>query len=178
MPRLEKARPRHAQWSTIDGMILVAATGIGMVGAKEVYGELDLRLGVTKTRFGASLAQVLMLAWAVGLLIIGRNRLGGPAWRLMRRPGLSACGFGLAAVVLVLFLGRLTEYVQGPRVPRPRVLYDISQSYATSGYFILIAWSTQLATGVWRPSPDWADRLGRVLGVAWIVIALLSVVVR
>ena len=179
MPGLETPEPRHRQWTTIDGMILVAATGIGLVGVRENSRTAGFAWGFpgqTNVRWAATLAQIAMLAWAVGLLVIGRNRQGGPIWRMLRCPGLFACASGLAGAAYQLFLVRvqgLTFPMVGLSPPyRDAILYEVSQTYASSGYFILISWMTQLATGAWRPSPGWEDRLGRFLGIAWVLVAL------
>jgi hypothetical protein len=42
------------------------------------------------------------------------------------------------------------------------------------GYSVLLVWLTLALAGVWRPSPDWIDRSGRVLGVFLIVVYLWS----
>jgi hypothetical protein len=34
------------------------------------------------------------------------------------------------------------------------------------------AWLILLLAGWWRPEPSWIDRLGRVLGLGWIVLSL------
>jgi hypothetical protein len=180
MPTLERPDARHRQWTTIDGMILVAATGTGLVGVRETYRTAGFAWGFpgqTNVRWGATLAQITMLAWAVALLAIGRNRRSGPAWRMLRSPGLAACAFGLAGAAYVLLMGRmqrLLPYVRGLPVPyRGPVLDEVSQTYLSSGYFVLISWLTLLATGVWRPSPGWDDRIGRFVGLAWVVLMLL-----
>ncbi len=35
-------------------------------------------------------------------------------------------------------------------------------------------WLGLAASGRWRPERSWVDRLGRVLGVAWIAITILA----
>jgi len=36
------------------------------------------------------------------------------------------------------------------------------------GCAIVAAWTIQAMSGRWRPSRDWNDRLGRILGYFWI----------
>jgi hypothetical protein len=180
MPTLERPNPRHRQWTTIDSMVLVAATGIGLVGVRENYRTAGFAWGFpgqTNIRWGASLAQITMLAWSVALLVIGHNRRSGPIWRMLRSPGLSACAFGLIGAAYPLLLSRLQGLLLSARgLPLPYrepILYEVSQTYISCGYFILISWLTLVATGVWRPSPGWDDRIGRFVGLAWVVIMLL-----
>lgn len=179
MPRLEAPKSRHRQWTTIDGMFLVAATGIGLVGVRENSWTAGFDWGVpaqTNVGWAASLAQIGMLTWALALLAIGRNRRDEPIRRMLRCPGLAACAAGLAGAAYLILLSRVQDLVLSMRGAAPpyrgEILHEVSQTYASSGYFVLISWMTLLATGIWRPRPGWDDRIGRFLGLAWIGISL------
>jgi hypothetical protein len=39
---------------------------------------------------------------------------------------------------------------------------------------VVVAWVILLLSGRWRSEPSWIDRLGRALGVFWIVWAVLE----
>jgi hypothetical protein len=44
------------------------------------------------------------------------------------------------------------------------------------GAAVIVAWLVLVANGRWRPGPDWIDRVGRILGVYWILVpAMLGV---
>ena len=65
MPRRGVRGVRPRQWTTIDGMILIAATGIGLVGPpgelRDTGSAWGFR-GQTYVQWAATLAQVAMLA--------------------------------------------------------------------------------------------------------------------
>ena len=44
------------------------------------------------------------------------------------------------------------------------------------GYAVAAAWLALAVAGRWRPERSWIDRLGRVLGVAWIVITAAATI--
>jgi len=43
----------------------------------------------------------------------------------------------------------------------------IQRGYAAAG--VAGAWLILMLAGWWRPEPSWIDRLGRVLGLFWVV---------
>jgi hypothetical protein len=51
--------------------------------------------------------------------------------------------------------------------------YVLQELIKGAGLAVAIAWSMQLLAGKWNASPDWPDRLGRFLGLLWIVAGLL-----
>jgi hypothetical protein len=170
---------RHSQWTIVDGMILVAATGVGLVILKELYRKLEYGLsGTSDLRRLGLLAQPLMIAWAVGLLIVGHNRLREPSWRLMRRPGVLACVMAVVMTLIALAIRYAAVYVAVRRgLPAPfgsatSTLLLVAQSSLATGFAILFSWTTLLVTGTWRPSSDWIDRSGRLLGLAWVMLWL------
>jgi hypothetical protein len=40
---------------------------------------------------------------------------------------------------------------------------------------VAVAWLALAVTGRWHPERSWIDRLGRALGLGWLVIFLLSI---
>jgi len=47
--------------------------------------------------------------------------------------------------------------------------------FASTGLLVLAGWCFLTAAGLWRPRPTWADYLGRVLGIGWILVWVLKV---
>jgi hypothetical protein len=118
-----------------------------------------------------------MISFAIGLLIVGHRRLREPSWRLMRKPGLLACLMALVATLISLSIRTAAMRIEESRgfAPLPgsssySMLVRVSQSSLSGGGAILFGWTTLLVTGAWRPSPDWIDRAGRLLGLAWIML--------
>ena len=44
------------------------------------------------------------------------------------------------------------------------------------GLGVVWAWATMLICGVWHAQPTWPDRLGRLTGVVWVHIGILSLI--
>lgn len=42
------------------------------------------------------------------------------------------------------------------------------------GAAILSSWATLALSRRWRPQPTWLDRVGRVVGVAWLQVGVVS----
>ena len=42
------------------------------------------------------------------------------------------------------------------------------------GLAVLASWVTLVAGRRWRPEPSWVDRLGRALGLLWVLLGLAS----
>jgi hypothetical protein len=103
------------------------------------------------------------------------------------RPGLAACATALLALLAVVAFGLLNYTVgRNPGVIWARNVYDvliasapdlwspkgIDQLFQAAGEAampaILGVWGVQRLCGMWKPVPEWPDRLGRALG--WIFL--------
>ena len=42
------------------------------------------------------------------------------------------------------------------------------------GYAVAAVWLVLVVSGRWRPEKSWIDRLGRALGVIWVMITALA----
>jgi hypothetical protein len=103
-----------------------------------------------------------------------------PSWQQLRRqPGTVACALatvflipaGLMILELHLFSGR------PPLVAWARIVDDLKPERltivaTTIGLAVLVAWIVMNVTRQWKPEANWIDRLGRVLGVGWIIMIL------
>jgi hypothetical protein len=172
------------RFGLLDAMILVAATAAGLAAAQwldtetegaafrwpllEAVHEGDVLQASASLWF---LAEPVVAGWTLALIPI---RLLGPRprWRhLARQPGfqancaaalaLGAAGVPIALVRLAFQWGR----ARGPLVT-PDLLLLVS---VTVGLAILASWMTLLVGRRWRAEPSWVDRLGRALGVVWIL---------
>ncbi len=97
-----------------------------------------------------------------------------PPWRrLRRRPGFVAgAAAALTVAIGTLLLGpfRLMPHLLGVTLEVDGVLMIWSViALHPIGPAVAVSWSTLALTGRWRPSPTWADRLGRLLGVYWLI---------
>lgn len=187
----------------LDAMILVAATAVGCAGTNvlfanpdpnaiftwRVFSELKDALFEGRDTEMRSMAAVMLCgeilgvcspivaAWCVALIVL--RWIGPrPRWRrLAREPGLVACcASTLSLVVLgghgiIYALGlryqTLIDFIDDP------VGLGLILSTMIIGMAVLAAWMTLLLGGRWRAEPTWIDRLGRAIGVYWIVVGLL-----
>jgi hypothetical protein len=180
-------------------MILVAALAVGLGGLR-VLGPLEyltdlLGAMLTKeawTRDGLEeigsefllLATPSAVSMTLALLVL-RLRRPRPVWRrLARQPGLMAClalvvAWGCSVVFTVLHLiavdGFSIEAAGGQFADTFSWLEVFSKvGRMLGGFAVAICWSTLAVGGRWRAEPSWIDRLGRIVGVAWIVMGMAA----
>ncbi len=108
-----------------------------------------------------SLVPLLVCVTPAALLF--RLRRPRPAWgRILRQPGAIACLSVLAATLLVVDLTWL-----GVSIPT---------RFINMGGVVTASWFVLLVTRRWRSEPGWVDRLGRAVGVGWIVLAGIDLI--
>lgn len=139
------------------------------------------------------------MAWTLGGLTL-RLRQPRPAWRrLARQPGLVACLVAPLPVMLSIvghtvsyFLEFYTNFITPARLSSPPFITHGLPGFTDglpmfwSGLFsgsifivpqiglaVAVAWMVLAMSGRCRPESSWIDRLGRALGVYWILVALL-----
>jgi hypothetical protein len=135
-------------------------------------------------------SSILLLSWTTAVLVL---RLRAPRPRLRRlwcQPGFLACaaavfvfvwkclGVGLlaAAEVLTASPAQLSKISYGSLLSEllhAMLIYAFAPQ-ANVGGAILLLWLVTSASGRCRPEPSWVDRSGRMLGVVWVGISLLS----
>jgi hypothetical protein len=122
----------------------------------------------------------LVAPWTL-LLIMLRLRAPRPSWRrIWRQPGMAAC---VAAVVGwcwsglgLLFAFNAVRLASAQRAIKPEEWvqkYFSDEVFMYVGLAVASVWIVQILGGQWRPSTDWIDQMGRLVGVLWIVIGLV-----
>ena len=131
-----------------------------------------------------------LAAWTLALAVLGVRRLRPRRRRLSRRPGVMACLVAALALVPVTVPALLWALCasrspnvglwalfasRSPNVGREAV-FALCAVFGSvqAGAAILACWATMALAGRWRPEPTWIDRLGRLLGVAWLALAPLQ----
>jgi hypothetical protein len=109
----------------------------------------------------------LLVNLIIGLtlaVIVMRLRRPRPDWRtLATQPGFVACIAGPLGFLIFLEASYLDA--------------TIKPELAIAGT-VAVAWVVLAVSRRWAAEPSWIDRLGRFLGVSWIVAALCLVVER
>jgi hypothetical protein len=108
----------------------------------------------------------MLAAWSATLALIAL-RLPRASWpRLRDRPGVMA-GFQVVLVVAaVTAAGPLLSFSFGPE---SLVQVAVGLVAVFSGLTVFACWVTMAFLRTWRHEPTWVDRLGLLLGSAWIV---------
>jgi hypothetical protein len=184
--------------NVVDVMILVAATGFSLScyvlldnaafgGRRYIYNLFESRPGgwnflmvMIRAADAAAMPLPLLGGWTLVLPILRlRNSRGN--WRsLGRQPGVMACLAAMAGMAFCSLVGALafslSWWIDGqPQSPARgwgwmmlfhRLVID-------AGLAVGAVWLTQAATGRWRRSADWIDRLGRFVGAFWLAAGLI-----
>jgi hypothetical protein len=190
---------RRRAFTLLDLMVLVAAVA-GTIGLyRWLYAPVSTwpiwRMHIDSYHAGLLFVTALIyLTWpflVVGTLAFVTIRLHGArprAARLMRQPGMVACASALFVVIargLVSGPIREAAFLQVPSIPthateadRAVLTMAICDALTFGGYTVLAAWLVLALGRRWRSEPGWIDRLGRFLGVAWIVWSLSFTICR
>ena len=116
-----------------------------------------------------------------------------PPWptahQAVRQPGRLACGVA-SCFLLAAFIGSVVSFILSglfkgwlsAGMTLNRLLDDLSDSLDAWGYLVglavLVAWVVLGFIRGWRCEPTWLDRLGRLIGWGWVVLAPLAVGLR
>ncbi len=189
------------RFTLLDGMILIVALGLILGAARWLYeeGSVWSLILTFKTdfawewdRFDYLALGLLVSATAVAVpttlaVLAMRLRKPRPRWRkLIRQPGLVACLMLLPSwaaalaftVINVLSIDQtMPEFKNGTTYAQQGGVWVqgfAEWSSLLGGFAVLIAWGTLALAGRWRAEPTWLDRLGRLVGLAWIAMALAA----
>jgi hypothetical protein len=159
----------------VDLMIVVAAMAAGLGLARTALSNDDPRRpGLVSTpRYRAgyaiqyvhdlTLPCVAMLSIAAVVLRLRKPRPG--AVEMVQQPGCLASGVAVCGMACVGLMA-LTQ-------PFGRMFNLFFSLSLFNGVMVGFAWISRAIGGRWKPEPGWIDRLGRVLGAAWIALPFL-----
>lgn len=174
-----------------DGLILIAGVAASLALCKALMGDitpqklwdafvrptpgwsLDYAFKLT-CELGVMVGIPLLAAWAPTCLILQLRKPRAPWRRLRRQPGFIACAIATTSLILIVGMS-LGSACLGIRTNGgPEFLPDIIMCGLAGGSGVLASWTTLMLSGVCRRMPSWTDRLGRVVGAAWIGLGVLS----
>jgi hypothetical protein len=185
---------RRDRMALIDLMVIVAAAAIAMGVFRAITPVIDWQSpwpNILASPPGGWSARSLwvralevqvpflpvLCAWTLALPVL-RLRHRGRNWRrLARQPGTAASlsamiGWAWASAVAGAHFS-LKWAASGtlPDTSRWLPLY-FGNMLSPIGMGVAIAWAFLAVVGLWRPVPDTVDRLGRAVGVYWILVGL------
>jgi hypothetical protein len=175
-----------------DGLILVAATAVGLAASRFLAPNLTLRQfsnyvtkppdgGWSLTSISGSTAELSAFAvipglvgWTLACLVLRLCRPRPPWRRLSRQPGTMACLMATVAIGLSVEFGAI-EWVMADQRDDARewLVVQIMAFSPRAGLAVFWCWVTMALSGRWRPEPTWLDRLCRLLGFAWLAMGLV-----
>jgi hypothetical protein len=192
-----QAEPIRIRFRLLDGMILVAATaaafGLSRWTASEAEGMIPwaeapsesweaLRLAVAATPGTRDLLTLLgfqvcyplavlavpfLITWTIALIpvcLVGSR----PRRRyLLSQPGIIAA---FVSIVAILFSGlQIIAFVLALPTESNYMPLLVARVPRFASVAISSSWITLLIVRHWHADKNWADRLGRVLGVLWVM---------
>jgi hypothetical protein len=182
----------------LDVMLLVGSAAFGMAmlelshrtifegwiplldrGLPDVHQWTTREVVASATDVSAFLVTVAA-PWTV-LLVLFRMRAPRPSWRrIWREPGMTACFAALfawcwsaLALILAADLGLVARWRRSPTLEEWAQKYLSDEVFMYVGVAVATTWLIQYLSGRWRRSADWIDTVGRLVGVAWILIGMV-----
>ena len=169
--------PTPRRFALMDGMILVAATGVGLAWNRVSYPDFStynypwLRKWPTLTPFNLAIWVLVpnFAVWTLTLVLLGLRRPRPSLSEVVRGPGMAGC---LAASLAILY--EAAWYIPfkwgHPNGVRPGILilHTVDKvGVAVGGIWLVLAISL-----LWSAERHWIDRTGRCLGICWIAITI------
>ena len=165
-------RSRCRRFSILDGMILVAATAVGLVLARTIFGDA-VTLGANVINISRPITYFL-LAWTLAVLTIRLRQPHPSLRRLVCQPGMAAC-LAVATVTAVDATAWAIYWAQLESRHATEMLARYWRGYhERPGLVVAAVWLGLLLSRRWRPEPGWIDRLGRLIGGLWLLTLLFG----
>ena len=120
-------------------------------------------------------ASPVAVIWSFTVLVLAITPPCPPVRRLFRQPGFVACcAVGMTALITGPLSFAISEkiFIAGLSASMRLQIYlgeALTFRRGEGGFAVASAWLVLWANGRWRPQPSWADRLGRLLGLFWVL---------
>ena len=158
-------------WIMPHGLIPAARTAFPIITGPFTFSVRAQWLSSLIVQFAYPVAVI----WSLAVLVLAITPPCPPARRLVRQPGFVAC---CAVVMTALITGPLSFAISQqiftaglPASIRFQIYLREALTFrrGEGGFAVASAWLVLWANGRWRPQPSWADRLGRLLGLFWVL---------
>jgi hypothetical protein len=185
---MKKESVRNFNLIDMAVLVVVAALSVAFVRTGEI-GELlsNLSRAIDRSDFrrlhdDASTIDFLLSPvlsyWTLGILVLRIRRPRPPLKRLWRQPGfVASCAAGTAILIRLLesLIWRRHDiiriFLETDRLAR--LMLSPSGDSPHVGPAVAAAWAILALSGRWRPEASWIDRCGRLIGVLWVLLALI-----
>ena len=177
------------RFSILDAMTLVVASALAFALIRPVM--LDEPVGLPAWGRWLTASVGVLVTWTPTVLWLRLRHPRPPLRRLARQPGFAASVVGTGILALgalatgLLALLRTARQGMGVRggmllrTPDPLWWVGVVLHFAAVvGPAVLAAWLILALSGRRRPARGWLDRLGRLIGLAWIVLFVINCCVR
>lgn len=174
------ARGPSRKFRLLDAIVLIAATAIGFAWLRSdsAMGIFD---GPSWIETDAEQLGPLLAVWSIAVLGLRLVPPRPPLRRVVLQPGAAACG-AVAFVFTIYTFRYLVISAAGCR-GIPWYLFRaggglgpemIGNTIVSVPYHVVVmaVWGVLFLSRRCRPEPSWIDRTGRILGLAWILLAL------
>ncbi len=164
------------KFNLVDGMILVAATALGLAAERiraHHLAKIESPLLKSVTEVAIDYAVYIAFFWTLALPLLGLRR-PRPSWRRLRRqPGMLVGVSFIVAAALDFVCNLYAEFTLSESL-YDHVVYLVARASNPAPFALstAVAWTTLAWSGRWRPEASWIDWLGRVLGSFWIISAM------
>ena len=168
-PRVVQSRPCRP-FSILDGMVLVAATAVGIVLARSIF-EDAVRMPSSPMWLARPIT-FFCLPWTLAFVNIRLHAPRRSLHRIMVQPGMAACT--AVAVVTAIDIASWVIYwttLDSQHARDMLARYWRGHSHH-AGLAVVATWLGLRLGRYWRPEPGWIDRLGWVLGLIWVLTLL------
>ncbi len=176
-----------------DALILVAATAFGLTASRAAtpdelipqrFWELATKppQGVSSllfiAQFTAELSSIVVIpslaSWTLACLLLQFAGPRPPWHRFSRQPGGMACLTATTALVLSAAASVTARLTSGQQYNTLTWFgWQIMVGSIQIGVAVFWCWVTMALSGRWRPESSWLDRLSRLLGLFWLMVALV-----
>jgi hypothetical protein len=186
--------PRCRPFTVLDGMILVAATAVGIAWITRIEYWPDwsdwFRLDTRRPLFWAIVEEIVVVLsqfWALALALsaaLACLRLRRPRPRLRqlaREPGFAACCVVLGMTCFYTLAIILAGLVQATSVSWSHFHVGVvasvwravfREAWLGFGPAVAAVWGFLVVSRTFRPQRNWIDRGGRLLGSYWIGLSV------
>lgn len=167
---------RREGFTILDAMILVCATAIGVTVVRNWFPPAfyrDITIAWPDRAFFASkILSSISLYLAMATVLIRLRRPRPSLRRLGYQPGLVAC-LSVSLMAFFLLLENAPVLISSKRGLRDELadlLMGVSTHTKLLAPTVAVAWLVLAIGRRWRADPGWIDRLGRFVGLMWLVI--------